>query len=642
MSHVKVNFGNDASTTKYVPPHLRNRQASPQDTQSQAPSGWDDGSSASFRGFPDRSERKFNDGWGSTGEGFQNDGSNRQGHNRQLTRPSATGTGWDIRDGRSYHPEAESEVFETQHERCQTGINFDSYESIPVDMSGRGSDTIERIDSFQSAKGLHPLILQNVIRVNYDRPTPVQKHAIPTILAGRDLMACAQTGSGKTAAFLFPVITELLRHGPPRPLAKQQFQFRKPACPVSLVLAPTRELAVQIFEEARKFAFATGVRTVVLYGGCEIRAQLFDLEKGCDICVATPGRLTDLCERGKVRLNMIKYLTLDEADRMLDMGFAPQIRAIVLSGEMPTASAGRQTVMFSATFPPEIQRLASEFLTDYISLTVGRVGSAVDFIKQQVLYADEDQKAKYLLKTIQDTRTHSTSESIDLTLVFVETKRRADMIELFLQQRNIPAVSIHGDKSQRDREEALKLFRNGKRPVLVATDLAARGLDIQNIKHVINCDLPGNVDDYVHRIGRTGRAGNFGLATSFVNETNRPILRDLLGLLEESRQEVPKWFQSLVQTCTAAFSRGGFARGGSARGGRGGRGGSTFGSRDIRQLGESDKKTFNAGAQGDFGSGQWRPGTGTGAAAATGFTRPANATRDRFDERGAEGGDDGW
>jgi len=264
----------------------------------------------------------------------------------------------------------------------------------------------------------------------------------------------------------------------------------------------------------------------------------------------------------------------------------------------------------------------------------------VDFIKQQLLYADEDQKAKYLLKTIQDTRGHSDNESIDLTLVFVETKRRADMIELFLQQRNIPAVSIHGDKSQRDREEALKMFRNGVRPVLVATDLAARGLDIQNIKHVINCDLPGNVDDYVHRIGRTGRAGNFGLATSFVNESNRPILRDLLGLLEESRQEVPKWFQSLVQSCTAAFSRGGFARGGSSRGGRGGRSAPTFASRDIRQLGDADRKTFNAGgAHGDYAAGPWRGGV---PAPAAGYSRPPSSGRERYDDRGNEGGDDGW
>jgi len=320
----------------------------------------------------------------------------------------------------------------------------------------------------------------------------------------------------------------------------------------------------------------------------------------------------------------------------------------VLESDMPASKQGRQTVMFSATFPPEIQRLASEFLTNYISLTVGRVGSAVDFIKQQVQYADEDQKPKYLLKTIQDTARHQgPSESIDLTLVFVETKRRADMIELFLQNKDVPAVSIHGDKSQREREEALKLFRNGKCPVLVATDLAARGLDIQNIKHVINCDLPGNVDDYVHRIGRTGRAGNFGLATSFVNETNKPVLRDLLGLLEESRQEVPQWFQQLVVSCTAAYSRGSFGRQGAPRGGRGGGSrNATFGSRDIRQLGDGDRKSYNAGAtQRDS---PWRHGGGGASGpGGAGLQRRPPGGGGKYDDNGNDRGgmaegDDGW
>ncbi|GBE62488.1 DEAD box polypeptide DDX3X [Babesia ovata] len=446
------------------------------------------------------------------------------------------------------------------------------------------------VEDFET--GIHELLMVNIRRVNYTRPTPIQKHSIPVIMAGRDLMACAQTGSGKTAAFLLPICTAMLRDGPP----EASSYGNRIAMPVCLVLSPTRELAMQTFNEARKFIYATGIRAVVLYGGSEVRKQMFDLERGCDICVATPGRLADFIERCKVELKCVKYLVLDEADRMLDMGFAPQIRNIVNNRSMP--QVGRQTVMFSATFPKEIQQLARDFLHDYLYLAVGRVGSTNEFIRQRLLYADEEQKNRYLVKLLRE-------NANGLVLIFVETKRRADTIEAFLLRENFMAVNIHGDRSQQDREEALRLFKTGERPILVATDVAARGLDINNITHVINCDLPTNIDDYVHRIGRTGRAGNVGIATSLVNETNRGILRDLLALLEEANQEVPQWFQKMVTA--QAFSSGSRDHGKRSSGGKFSR---QFVSRDVR--GHTESVTFNQGTKGRGNNGYSQQGKSSG------------------------------
>lgn len=385
-------------------------------------------------------------------------------------------------------------------------------------------------------------------------------------------MACAQTGSGKTGGFLFPTISMMLKTGPSIP---EDTGGRRPRShPNCLILAPTRELASQINDEAEKFTYATGLQPVVIYGGADVRQQQRELERGCDILVATPGRLVDLMERGTVSVSHIKHLVLDEADRMLDMGFEPQIRRIVEQENMPR---DRQTFMFSATFPHEIQRLASDFLKDYLFLTVGRVGSAAKDITQTIEYVEEQDKDPFLIRFL------NTIEE-GLVLVFVETKRAADSLEYKLSMKGFPTTSIHGNRSQREREDALHSFRTGATPILVATDVAARGLDINNVLFVVNYDLPSNIDDYVHRIGRTGRAGNKGTAVSMMNEKNRNIAHDLLTLLSENGQVVPDWLHSMG---SYRGRGGGPSRGGGRRGGR-----SNFGARDFRG-GSNRQRAYN-------------------------------------------------
>lgn len=304
-----------------------------------------------------------------------------------------------------------------------------------------------------------------------------------------------------------------------------------------------------------------------------------DLDAGCHILVATPGRLIDLYDRGKLGLQNTRYLILDEADRMLDMGFEPQIRDLVERRDMPPVGS-RQTMMFSATFPKEIQLLARDFLNNYIFLAVGRVGSTSVMITQRLEWVEENEKRSFLLDLLR-------TDPNALTLVFVETKRGADDLERYLVSENYPAISIHGDKCQTEREEALKAFRCGRKPILVATAVAARGLDISNVKFVVNFDLPTDIDEYVHRIGRTGRAGNSGEAISFFNEKNRNIARDLYDILNETQQEIPDFLTKIVdeirQTHHQSKSRYGNNGSLSSISSRGGRGGNQFQSRDYRQ-----------------------------------------------------------
>ena len=351
--------------------------------------------------------------------------------------------------------------------KLQTGINFSNYDDIPVEASGQ--DVPEPCLQFTNPP-LDDHLLSNIKLASYKTPTPVQKYSIPIVMGGRDLMACAQTGSGKTGGFLFPILSQAYIHGPSAAAPPQGggmgYRSRK-ALPTSLILAPTRELVSQIYDEARKFAYRSWVRPCVVYGGADIGTQLRSMERGCDLLVATPGRLVDLIERGRISLLNIKYLVLDEADRMLDMGFEPQIRRIVEGEDMPGVNS-RQTLMFSATFPRDIQMLARDFLKDYVFLSVGRVGSTSENITQSVEYVEDPDKRSVLLDIL---HTHGAG----LTLIFVETKRMADSLSDFLINQNFPATSIHGDRTQRERERALEMFRNGRCPILVATAVAARG-----------------------------------------------------------------------------------------------------------------------------------------------------------------------
>ena len=478
--------------------------------------------------------------------------------------------------------DAETEMFQTENH----GLNFDAYEDIPVEVSG--NDPPKPIEFFKDVD-FGKEINANIERCKFKKPTPVQRYAIPISLAGRDLMACAQTGSGKTAAFCFPIICGILNRGL---LTGGGGQRGRKTLPLALVLSPTRELAIQIHEEARKFAYKTGCRAVVVYGGAPAAEQFREMERGCDILIATPGRLIDLIDRAKVGLAKCEYLALDEADRMLDMGFEPQIRQLVEQRDMPRTGE-RQTMLFSATFPKEIQRMASDFLHDYVFLTVGRVGSSTELINQTVCYVPSYYDKTQMLLDL-------TEAVPGLTLVFVETKRGADQLEDFLCEQGKPATSIHGDRTQQEREAALKSFRAGRTPILVATDVAARGLDIPHVTHVVNFDLPTDIDDYVHRIGRTGRAGKKGQATALFGDKDAGIARALMDVMSEAGQEVPSFLGGFA----SRSSYGGRSKGRSG-------GGSKYGGRDYRNHGGGGGGGGGYGG-GGYGGGGYGGGGGGG------------------------------
>ncbi len=418
----------------------------------------------------------------------------------------------------------------------EKGINFDKYDQIPVECTGRGGSSAERIDSFSQA-ALHDTLLDNIDKAGYDKPTPIQKFAINHILNGRDIMGCAQTGSGKTAAFLLPVITKMIEN------SIEGSCYSGIQEPQAVIIGPTRELVVQIYNEARKFSHSTVVRSVVLYGGTSVSHQLREVEKGAHIVVATPGRLCDFIKRGKIGLKKMKFLILDEADRMLDMGFENYVRKLVEQLGAPPKT-DRQTLMFSATFPAEIQKLAKDFLDDYIFITMGVVGAANTDIEQTFHETTQFDKRDTLLSILLESQD-------DKILVFVETKKNADFLASFLCQNEFPTTSIHGDRLQQEREQALNDFKTGKKPILIATSVAARGLDIPGVKHVINYDLPGHgVEEYVHRIGRTGCCGNLGKATSFFDpDTDKEIARPLVTVLQNAHQEIPPWLEDAAKNC---------------------------------------------------------------------------------------------
>jgi probable ATP-dependent RNA helicase DDX4 len=420
-----------------------------------------------------------------------------------------------------------------------SGTNFDKYDIMQVNVTGE--NVPEPIERFENS-GLRQLLMDNIHKSGYLRPTPVQKNALPIVTAGRDLMACAQTGSGKTAAFLLPIIHMILDD------PSELIVTTKHCEPQAVIISPTRELTLQIFNEARKFSHGSSVKIVVAYGGTAAHHQAEQTMKGCHILVATPGRLLDFVDKGRITFSSVRFLVLDEADRMLDMGFMPDIERMMGHPTM-VATGKRQTLMFSATFPEDIQRLAGKFLNNYLFLAVGIVGSACSDVEQHFHLVPKFEKRPKLIELI-------AQEGSEKTLVFVEMKRTADFIAVYLSDNGFPTTSIHGDRLQREREEALADFKNGHMGVLVATAVAARGLDIKNVYHVVNYDLPKSIDEYVHRIGRTGRVGNRGKATSFFDpEVDAPLARDLLKILQQADQDIPPWLEKVSSSAVNSSSR---------------------------------------------------------------------------------------
>ncbi|KAI0741656.1 P-loop containing nucleoside triphosphate hydrolase protein [Daedaleopsis nitida] len=620
-----ASLGINGTKSAYVPPHMRSSQRAASnpavpangndwnDSRSSTPTvrggyggnrgGGDPGSNGarSFSSYGGRGGAPGGDRWGDRSQpnGVHSGGGGPRGGDngpRESFGYGAWRDGKHIAGGRNMRMEKELFGDENDPSKQHTGINFEKYDDIPVEATGSGVP--DPIIQFTTPP-LDPVLLENIGYARYTTPTPVQKYSIPIVAVGRDLMACAQTGSGKTGGFLFPILSASFTNGPRAPPAEPAggmgYGRSRKAYPTALILAPTRELVSQIHEEARKFCYRSWVRPAVVYGGADINQQLRLIERGCDLLSATPGRLVDLIERGRISLANVQFLVLDEADRMLDMGFEPQIRRIVQGEDMPGVTE-RQTLMFSATFPRDIQMLARDFMKDYVFLSVGRVGSTSENITQRIEYVEDADKRSVLLDVLQ-------ANSGGLTLVFVETKRMADMLSDFLLGNNLPATSIHGDRTQREREMALQTFRTGRTPILVATAVAARGLDIPNVTHVVNYDLPSDIDDYVHRIGRTGRAGNVGISTAFFNRGNRNIVRDLLELLREANQEIPGWLDTVAQE--NSFGGGGGYRGRGGRGGGRGRGGN----RDFRQGGGGGYGGGRGGGSG-FGGPQYGGGAG--------------------------------
>ena len=453
-----------------------------------------------------------------------------------------------------------------------------------------------------------------VARQGYTTPTPIQAQSIPILMNGHDLLGTAQTGTGKTAAFVLPLLHRLLESGPlnerqvsngPARQAPTSSNGRRnsrgqnrrgdsrrpqaapaqPALPRALILAPTRELAIQIGDSLAKYGSGSGLRHTVIYGGAPKPGQAAKLQSNPDILAATPGRLMDFIQEGRINLETVQFLILDEADRMLDMGFVPEVRKI--AGMMPVRE---QTVLFSATMPREIERLAQELLKNPQRVAIAPAEVTVDRIKQTVLHMNRDNKATLLPKLIQD-------RSMFRVIVFTRTKHRAARLAKQLSKMDIPSDSIHGDRTQGQRQRALDSFRRGKIQALVATDVAARGLDVDDITHVINYEIPNEPESYIHRIGRTARAGTDGAAIAMCDREELKDLRNIERLLG-SPIEVDRDHEFHLEP-PAARSAGGRngSRAGSGRSGGSRSGGSRGGNRRSNSWhgNDSSRQSGNGG-----------------------------------------------
>lgn len=375
-----------------------------------------------------------------------------------------------------------------------------------------------------------PNILKALEKEHYEVPTPIQEEAIPIILKGKDLLGCAQTGTGKTAAFAIPTLQLLSME---KTLHREEGHIR------ALIITPTRELAIQIYESFSSYGKYTKLKFCVIFGGVSQKPQEEKLKKGVDILVATPGRLIDLMNQRQIDLKHIKIFILDEADRMLDMGFINDVKKIIAKTPI-----NKQTLLFSATMPPDIAKLSNDLLKDPAKIEITPVSSTVDTIKQYLYYVDKNNKKHLLVHILRD-------KSISSVLVFSRTKHGADRIVRQLLKEKVTAKAIHGDKSQGARQNALNDFKNKELRVLVATDIAARGIDIDELSHVINYDLPEVPETYVHRIGRTGRAGFLGTAISFCDFDEKEQLSDIEKLIKKNLIEIKEHPYPLINNFPA-------------------------------------------------------------------------------------------
>ncbi|KAH8081273.1 P-loop containing nucleoside triphosphate hydrolase protein [Filobasidium floriforme] len=441
------------------------------------------------------------------------------------------------------------------------------------EMLVQGQSIPRPITTFDEA-GFPDYILSEIKASGFTAPSAIQCQAWPMALSGRDLVAIAETGSGKTISFALPAMVHI----------NAQPLLAPGDGPIVLILAPTRELAVQIQAECTKFGKSSRIRNTAVYGGVPKGQQIRDLQRGAEIVVATPGRLIDMLESGKTNLKRVTYLVMDEADRMLDMGFEPQIRKIVSQ-----IRPDRQTVLFSATWPKEVQRLAADFQQDLIQVNIGSMELKTNHnVTQEVTVCTDFEKRGKLIKHLDQI-----SQENAKVLIFVGTKRVADDLTKFLRQDGWPALAIHGDKQQQERDWVLAEFKSGRSPIMLATDVASRGLDVKDIKYVINYDFPNNVEDYVHRIGRTGRAGAKGVSYTYFTTDNAKQARDLIGLLREAGSVIPPEIEQMAMY-------GGRGGGGGGRGGRGGggyRGGGGGG------YGGSGSNSYGGGGGGGYGGG---------------------------------------
>ncbi|KAA8645800.1 hypothetical protein EYZ11_011205 [Aspergillus tanneri] len=428
----------------------------------------------------------------------------------------------------------------------RAGLKLGNLQNIEVIAESR--ERPKPVKNFDDA-GLHPIMRQNILLCRYEYPTPIQAYAIPAVLTGHDLIAIAQTGSGKTAAFLIPVLSQLMgkakKLAAPRPNLAAGYDPAVDAVraePLVLVVAPTRELSTQIFDEARRLCYRSMLRPCVVYGGAPVRDQRDELQKGCDILIGTPGRLLDFMDKPHIlSLRRVKYTIIDEADELLQSDWESDFNKIMSGGDV-NEDADHRYMMFSATFNKACRELARKFLADdHVRVRIGRPGSTHINVDQNIVYAEDHLKKQCLYDLL-------LAMPPSRTLIFVNSKTQADFLDDYLYNMGLPSTSIHSDRTQREREDALRAFRTAKCPIMVATGVSARGLDIKNVMHVINFDLPrsghGGITEYIHRIGRTARIGNEGLATSFYNDRDSEIAPELVNILIESKQKIPDFLDS--------------------------------------------------------------------------------------------------